>query len=804
MRTLIVILAFLVGLLQLRANDDSNAWITTSENGAVQLQWKPDTSARRTYAIYRKLESDRTYPATPLVRIGTPTCEEIVQRLTTDSAMRKLLHGLSAPPPGSSELQIQSSICDLITGDVHRAQYRRLGYLCGRNYRLAKICGTLYEDRTARAGNTYEYEIRAVIAPNNEVVIHASNRLKILSGGATNFPGFEGLRAYAGDGMVELVWLTRPGQIPVITQVERDTIKQGWAGAIVREIVPHRSDSSITGEPLAEGMVSFIDQGGTQPPISGQTYKYRLRQFAANGRGGLYHPMYTELIVKPLDKTPPAVVQRINGVSSKTTGAITLTWNRAYYDANGIRETMGTYSIYRVPNDAVTFTPNDLIATVPDPGARSTDHILSYTDRQVVVDPCMSKFYTYLVAATDSAGNTGAQSAAIVVPVHDVIPPVRVKGFRVEGAEGAIILSWQPNEDCDVYRYNIYRALCDYGTWKPCDEDSDSLTAGRYRQEREKSSGANRSRPNANSNSTSQGNCGGPFTLIASVDHSEAETLMRFEDKTLPEDSPLCYAYVVAAQDSAGNQSVRFPVPDPIQDVVLCARLIDHKAPTPGSIARFSYDNNKIVVRARTVPVQDLMAFHLYRTTDTAAQYTFLQSKILDASSMQFIKSDRKYAPSASTGNICNLIPLGAMTSGMSVEFVDDSAVPYVKYWYKIATVDRDGNESAFSETSEVGTFTYGRQDLDSCVVTVGPDASGNRLKVQISTSAPATSIVSYAVFRSTSIDGQFRQLGVESATPEIIDSSVLRGVTYWYRAIVFFADQRYTDLSAPVSGTLP
>jgi hypothetical protein len=144
------------------------------------------------------------------------------------------------------------------------------------------------------------------------------------------------------------------------------------------------------------------------------------------------------------------------------------------------------------------------------------------------------------------------------------------------------------------------------------------------------------------------------------------------------------------------------------------------------------------------------------------------------------------------------------MTSGMSVEFVDDSAVPYVKYWYKIATVDRDGNESAFSETSEVGTFTYGRQDLDSCVVTVGPDASGNRLKVQISTSAPATSIVSYAVFRSTSIDGQFRQLGVESATPEIIDSSVLRGVTYWYRAIVFFADQRYTDLSAPVSGTLP
>jgi len=140
----------------------------------------------------------------------------------------------------------------------------------------------------------------------------------------------------------------------------------------------------------------------------------------------------------------------------------------------------------------------------------------------------------------------------------------------------------------------------------------------------------------------------------------------------------------------------------------------------------------------------------------------------------------------------------------MSAEFTDDSVVPYAPYWYKVVSVDRDGNGSPLELAASMGTYTYGRKDLDSAVVQVSPDSTGNSLVITVSTAASPLSIVSYAVFRSLSEDGQYRQISRELSTSRFIDRSVLRGVRYWYKGIVFFTDQRYTNLSQPVEGELP
>lgn len=291
--------------------------------------------------------------------------------------------------------------------------------------------------------------------------------------------------------------------------------------------------------------------------------------------------------------------------------------------------------------------------------------------------------------------------------------------------------------------------------------------------------------------------------LIGSVDHTTSGLAMSYTDETVPEQSPLCYAYVVSVEDSSGNQSVSFPIPDPVQDIVICARLRDNTPPLAASVARFSHDENRIVVRALTVPVQDLKALHLYRTADTTRPYTFVQAMVLDNATMRFERSDTAYRnPSGFTS--CDYIPQRALVDGMTAEFLDDSVVPYVPYWYKVVSVDRDGNSSPLELAASMGTYTYGRKDLDSAVVRVSPDNTGNSLVITVSTAASPLRIVSYAVFRSLSEDGQYRQIGTESRTSTFIDRSVLRGVRYWYKGIVFFIDQRYTNLSQPVEGELP
>jgi|GEM_PF-610557 len=799
MNNIIIILALSL-LVNAGAAFAQTVSVTTSSGGAVQLQWSPDTTASRTYLIYRKLQSERTFPSIPMARVSNPSCATVTQRLLLDTTGARVLWALSGTPANANLIEAQQRICGLITGDVQLPAYRYMARVAGSNWRVARICGTFYEDATARPNVTYDYEIRVAEAGNVERTIHPNTQLRVTGASSTVLPQIGGLQGFPSDGRIQVTWIRSQMQIPCVLIIERSKSQNDWSRALVREILPLQLETTITGVALGPQIQSYIDEGSSGDTLHvGQTYYYRLRWLAVNGVTGPYSPIVG---VTPVDRTPPAAAKQLSGVASRESRSVTLTWNKTYFDVNGRKERMGRYLVYRLPVDFASINDGVLIGTVMESDVSRSEHMMSFFDRQPAFDPCRTVPTIYVVFAIDSAGNSSSQSAPLTVRLDDITPPERVKNFRWMSNESLIKLQWQSNADCGVQRYNIYRSLCDYGSWNPCPDETDSSTVSRYRESRGKFMRNNRSRMQRSAPSSQ--NCGGPFMLIGSVEHTASGIGMEFVDETVPEKSPLCYAYLVSAQDSSGNQSVQFPIPDPVEDVVLCANLVDKTAPPPASVARFSHEENRIVVRATTLPVQDLIGFHLYRTTDTNATYSFVKTMLLDLATMRLSERDQKYTYTESAPPSCELIPQGALVAGMNVEFIDDSVVPYVPYWYKVTTVDRSGNESLLGEAVNQATFTYGRKDLDSVSISVVPDATGNSLQINLSCATPPGDIYSYALFRASSRDGQYRQLGGESGSPTFIDTSVLRGVSYWYKGIVFLRDQRYTNLSSPAEGVLP
>jgi hypothetical protein len=61
-----------------------------------------------------------------------------------------------------------------------------------------------------------------------------------------------------------------------------------------------------------------------------------------------------------------------------------------------------------------------------------------------------------------------------------------------------------------------------------------------------------------------------------------------------------------------------------------------------------------------------------------------------------------------------------------------------------------------------------------------------------------------FAVFRSLSAGGMYRQVGTLVRGSEYQDLEVVRGMQYWYKVLRLRKDLQITPQSAPSSGTLP
>ena len=191
-------------------------------------------------------------------------------------------------------------------------------------------------------------------------------------------------------------------------------------------------------------------------------------------------------------------------------------------------------------------------------------------------------------------------------------PPAIVTGTVAEGFDDFIRVKWNLNTDCGVDQYLIYRSLCDRGTGIPCRPTSPA--------------GGTIHLPDVSMNG--KRDCGGPFVLVGVVSQSDAQSLgnpTHFDDHSVPEGSPLCYAYVVKAQDHAQNISGTMPVPLSPPEIIVCEHLRDRTPPEPAIVAGLMARDSAIQVDYIGPPVQDIAAYHVYRSeSGPSGPYTWV------------------------------------------------------------------------------------------------------------------------------------------------------------------------------------
>lgn len=784
--------AILLIVLAVCVHDQVTAQVfITSSSSGVHLQWTPDSTEHRTYIIYRRLATDVSFSRVPYARVTAPTCSVITTRLERDSALERLVVSAALMAGQSTTTTSRALLaCTALTGAPSTPEYQLLRRLSKSYFQLADVMGAAYTDASVIIGRRYVYDVRYMESRGREVSVTDGAGVAVTAGQPIAVPVPTNVMVTPGDGQIMLRWTAPTDSTPPLTaEIQRSESASNWTNPYRRIVLGSE----------------YVDFNGTAGLTNGREYFYRLRFISGRDVVG---PFTTQVAVRPIDQTPPVSPRQVTAEEQSTSRTVTVRWNRTYFDTRQKPETMGEYKVFRVPSEETDINRWQLLGAVSHQSGRADEHVQSFIDRDPPYDPCRNTSTSYAVISVDANGNVSTPSAPFQVALPDRVPPQPVTGLSSESSSTTITLHWKRNIDCGIRQYNVYRALCDFGSWIPCPENETPQESIRYVDH------ITKTKPKATirrDTSNLPVICGGPFVLIATVEHVDGTESYTYVDESIPRFSPLCYAYVISAVDTAGNQSVSFPIPNPSRDRIICANLIDVRAPMDGVINRLVVGENNIMITASTPAQQDVAGFYLYRAmqTDSAlTNYTFMQARYLDAGTGLYGSSVTRLPVNHDDPVSCDVIPQGKIGTHLQVDFSDSAAVDRVIYHYKVTVVDRNGNESRLDSAVDMSTFTYGRTIQTPVTITaVRPTPDGGSLEITVRVGNPIKPVRAIVVYRSTSRDGEYQQ--IVPAQPAFIlntavDRSARRGRTYWYRAMVVHSDFSYTDLCPPMQGVLP
>lgn len=347
----------------------------------------------------------------------------------------------------------------------------------------------------------------------------------------------------------------------------------------------------------------------------------------------------------------------------------------------------------------------------------------------------------------DDHGSVSEPSALVPGRLPDITPPGPTKPLRAEGFADHIRVLWPPNTEPDLAGYQVYRGLCDPGSlYKPDDE------------------------------------FGCDMVLVGSVSRWDAEQQAEqtgsafFDDFSVPPGSPLCYAYWLRAYDATQNLYGGV-CPEPGEYV--CQRLREQTPPPPPVIVGLRARNRAVLVEWIASPVQDLRAFHVYRSDREDDEPVFLGCVLTDGT----VLGERW----AGTHPSCADIPAEANPVSVHATFLDQTPEPARVYWYRVAALDWLGNESeagALSRLPAISTFTYSSELPAAPTVSVPIPGSSEGCGLEVNWGPPfdPLSFRGFVVFRSSAPNGDYRQVSPIVAGNAFRDMSARRGVDYWYR----------------------
>lgn len=761
----------------------------------VVLAWSEAPAAVQ-FNVYRKTDQTTPYPATPLNTqpIGILSdAQDITALIPPDSDEWHLLQAVLADPPGVTPFDPLS----VSTIPLGSEKYARLQLLARVHWRIAVLIGQAYVDHTVTAGQHYLYELRGVDTTGREIGALASG-ITIAAGVVTPIPAPTGLIAQAGDSKVLLLW---------------DDVDGATGFNVYREIAPGapyqqvnevsftaRIATDLEGNAIApdgssrNGFVDFqrwdtagnptthlVEGVNVVGPANGFTYHYRVASLDLLGQQG---PMSDPPIwATPLDLTPPKVPRGLTVIADEPGNRLELRWLPVTRNSDGHPEVaLAGYRIYRYENpvDPVELAV-PLGGLIPQPPSGAT-HVTAADPDPSLRSSFGEKIYWYRVQAVDAEGNVSALSAAISGYLKDTTPPNPPAGVSAEGFEELIQIHWKLSDESDMDGYLVYRSICHLGEWRPCPE--------KKREEE-----------------TDRQVCGSPFVFVGTVTQDDAKASLsgvlgapHFEDRTVPAGSPLCYAYLVKAQDRSQNKSGSWPVPDLSAESLVCERLRDKTPPEPAIISGLSARDGAVSVEWIGPPVQDIGAYHVYRSRSEGGMYAWVGGATVPLPPASPVSLVAPYAP-ISVG--CATIPQVTQEQ-MSIGSLLDPVDPKQIYWYRVVGVDQVGNEAPVDSAVPISSFSFSQKPpATPSIIAVISSSSGNGLFVSWTPAFNPSLHLGFLVYRSRSITGPYRQIGTLMIADGYLDAAVAEGVDYWYRVARLDSKGELSELSPPKSGRI-
>ncbi len=760
----------------------------------VLVSWSEDREAEG-YNIYRKTGRLVPYPATPLNRVPIAMmtdCAAItailggraeeLRALSTIRLPREKESLRGAAGPGSISLR-EIDPCSALSRARGTEAWEQVQFYARRYYRIALVIGQAYVDSTAAPGTECWYELRALRGGRERTLV---TDLRVTAGRPAPLPAPAAVRAVAGDSRVMVAWepvenatgydlyrRTVPGgsavkvnDAPVVSMLTRDL--DGNEIAPVFGLVDYRRFDDATGMPLAHE----VDGAAVEGPANGAGYQYQVAAINSFDQPG-ERSAFTATAV-PVDKTPPGLPADLSVEAVGQT--LVVTWTRVEKDQYGRRELDGMrgYHVYRSESQSDMSPAQINPAIIPQPPGA----IAQYVD----ADPAIrsqfgEKEFYYRIRCVDARGNASALSSAAGGHVPDITPPAIPVAVEAEGRGAGISVLWRPNDEPDIESYAIMRSLCHRGEWFPPE----------HAQKR--------------------GIDCGPFAMIAEISHAEAVDSARvrgkavFTDRTVPNGSPLCYAYWVKARDRSQNLSGSWPYPSAAERAgIVCQRLRDEIPPPPPVVTAVRALDGRVGIEWISAPSQDLHAFHVYRSEEERDGFRWIGGIRIEEPPAPHASLSAPYAPAAPSG--CGEIPLvphDGMTAG---SFIDKSADPRTVYWYRVAAVDKDGNESPLERSVPYSTFTFKKDGPPApAIAAVRKTAASCGLDISWTPPYDASAHLGFVVFRSPTEEGVYRQISPIVAGSSYVDAAIAAGAAYWYKVQAFDADGRPSEISPPMMG---
>jgi len=760
----------------------TSAGIARDGSTYVVLRWEAVDDVEG-YNLYRRIADAPPRKSRPIngsTPITPPSSARQLRAAVPEGSpeWEALARGFTAAAGSTGALELANPAASFERG-LTEHELRLVRATAQANLAMAHAAGLAYTDRGVKADEHYLYELRGVLPDGKERRLTID--IPVWAGHFVLPDPPSGVTTQAGDRRALVLWNRNPYAATFV--VQRATSPGGPFQQVNPKPVAYDMDSGLDGQPLPTPQPGFLDLGAWDAdglptshqvegvdvygPDNGVTYWYQVASRDTLDRAG---PWSTAVAATPVRSCPPMAPDDLQVSPTTVADGLVVTWRKVTRNVENhqLPDASQTNYVYRAETladlDDLASLPSCLVATLWADPQDTTTPLVSWTDLDpILVPPYGTKPFFYRIRVADPFGNLGAPSAVITGTVPDTTPPGPTDLVGATGAPDHIRVEWKPNGEPDLAGYQIYRGVCDRGfIYRPGvthekDKEGKVITRGESRYPCD-------------------------MTLVGDVPLGDANVMYAadgriwFEDFSVPEGSPLCYGYWVRAYDQAGNL---YPGDNgcPRPGEYRCARLREKTPPPVPVMTSLRARNNGVLVEWISSPVQDLRAFHVYRSDAELDPPRFLACVFTDGSVSA--------TPWKGLVPTCDDVPAVPDPLAARGSYLDATAEPHHVYWYRISALDWLGNESDGSHIADIpssSTFTY-TSDLPitpSVLPPTPPPGAGCGLEVNWTPPFDPAALQGFVVFRAAS-GGPYRQVSGILTANGFTDPSARRGVDYLY-----------------------